>query len=314
MRPIWICGHRKCGTTLLTNLLDDHKDLVNYGSDFRLVYAMYNGYKSYGSESDLKDRFWRIFSDDRACDETINRSYIEEIVDGLNFSDRNVVWDYISKVASKISSTHRGKRIFIKETSSELYLDSITKSCEPQYVYLSRDPRDNWAAIRAGIETYYKKLGENHLESLASLINRVMLGFNAYYRYINSPNFQSSDMTALRFEDLTSAPRVTMERLCSALNIKFLETLCYPTRNGVPYSGNSHDQIKFKGVSNNSVGKYIERVPRQELALIEALCEPMMASFGYELVTSSFEQSTALEDFYAFYNQRYFFYDKYSSK
>lgn len=65
MRPIWICGHRKCGTTLLTNLLDGHPDLFNYGSDFRLLYAIYNGFDQYGNEKEIKSRFLKVFSDDR---------------------------------------------------------------------------------------------------------------------------------------------------------------------------------------------------------------------------------------------------------
>ena len=76
-------------------------------------------------------------------------------------------------------------------------------------------------------------------------------------------------------------------------------------------SSSSHDQIKFKGVSNQNVGKFLERVPREEIALVEALCGHIMEFFDYEKITSTSEQARALEKFYAFYNQRYFFYDKY---
>ena len=102
-----------------------------------------------------------------------------------------------------------------------------------------------------------------------------------------------------------------MDDLSSQLEIDFEDILCFPTRNSKQYSGNSHDQIKFKGVSNQNVGKFLERVPREEIALVEALCGHIMEFFDYEKITSTSEQARALEKFYAFYNQRYFFYDKY---
>ena len=64
MRPIWVFGHRKCGTTLLTNLLDGHNSLINYGSDLRLIYAIYNGFKNYGDSSEVKKRFFNLITPD----------------------------------------------------------------------------------------------------------------------------------------------------------------------------------------------------------------------------------------------------------
>ena len=311
MKPIWVCGHRKCGTTLLTNLLDGHPNLINYGSDFRMIYALYNGYDEYGNNDEIKDRFIKIFLDDRTDDDFINLSFINELIHKLDFSKKDFIWDYLALLNEKIASLEPKKRLFIKETSSEIYIETIMNLLDPQFIYVMRDPRDNWAAISAGVENYYSKIGERRLEALSSLINRIVIGFNAFIRFSSIYNQKTNKIITIKFEELTERVPSVMDDLSSQLEIDFEDILCFPTRNSKQYSGNSHDQIKFKGVSNQNVGKFLERVPREEIALVEALCGHIMDFFDYEEITSTSEQARALEKFYAFYNQRYFFYDKY---
>ena len=40
-KPIFICGHRKSGTTMLTSLFDDHDDLLVYPSDSMFFYKVF---------------------------------------------------------------------------------------------------------------------------------------------------------------------------------------------------------------------------------------------------------------------------------
>lgn len=311
MRPIWIFGHRKCGTTLLTNLLDGHNKLLNYGSDLRLIYAIYNGFESYGSPAEVKKRFLKVFNDDRSDIDLINQAFIQDIIDQLDFSNKDFVWHYLKLLDKKISRDFSDKRLFIKETSSELYINSIKNCLDPQFIYVMRDPRDNWAAISAGVKSYYSRLGEESLEAISSLINRVNFGFNAYKRSLSFIDNVSENIMLIKFEDLTKHNEKSMSDLSNFLCIDFESSLCNPTRNNFNYSGNSHDEILFKGVSSENVGKFEERVNRKEIAIIEALCKDAMLYFNYESITSTKEQVVALEDFYSYYNQRYFFYDKY---
>lgn len=311
MRPIWVFGHRKCGTTLLTNLLDGHNSLINYGSDLRLIYAIYNGFKNYGDSSEVKKRFFKVFDDDRTDRDFINQEFIKDVVDELDFSNKDFVWQYLGLLNKKILKDFPNKRLFIKETSSELYINSIKKCINPQFIYVTRDPRDNWAAISAGVENYYSKLGEESLDSISSLINRVNFGFNAYTRSLHFLGNAANDIMFIKFEDLTKSNEESMQNISNFLDIDFETLLCNPTRNNFDYGGNSHDEISFKGVSSKNIGKFEERVNRSEIAIIEALCKDVMLYFNYEPVTSIKEQVEALEDFYSYYNQRYFFYDKY---
>jgi len=310
MNSIWICGHRKCGTTLLSNLLDGHDEVINYGTDFKLIYAFYNGFDSNKGKSFNLKRFKKIFEDDR-YGEVINWDFVSLIVNELDFSTRDCVWQYLGELQKHIADNFPSKRLLIKETSSELYRKSISTYVSPKYLYCVRDPRDNWAAIKAGVDNYYTKLGENSLKALASMINRVNLGFNAYKRSIEHTDVKDNWMD-VRFEELTQFTQTTMTRISEYLGIEYCETLICPTKENISYSGNSHDKKKFIGVSSDNVGRFAERTEKWEISVIEALCHDMMEYFGYSCVTSQLEREAALEEFYIFYNQEYFFYDKFS--
>jgi len=310
MKPIWVSGHRKCGTTLLTNLFDGHKDIVNYGSDFRFIYAIYNGFDEFKNTKHVRDRILRVFSDDRSIDEVICVDFIESIIDEIDLKNKDFVWDYLIKLQHKVSKEFKGKKLMIKETSSEMYRQSIASSIDPYFIHMVRDPRDNWAAISAGIDSYYSPMGEGNWEALSSLVNRVNFGFNAYSRSISGLTTAKKPI-AIKFENLVSNTIETVQYLCNFIEIDYNDILLTPTRNGKLYTGNSHDKKKFTKVSENNVGRFLERIPRNEVAIIESLCEPMMINFDYELITTALEREDALESFYAFYNQRYFYYDKY---
>ena len=54
--PIFICGHRKSGTTMFHNLFDGHEELLVYPSDLNLLYAYFPIYISekYSDEERLE--------------------------------------------------------------------------------------------------------------------------------------------------------------------------------------------------------------------------------------------------------------------
>ena len=312
MRPISICGHRKTGTTLLSNLLDGHPELVNYGTDLKLIYSIYNGYFLNKNRFCTIQKFKKIFEDDRDKISKINWNFILPIVKNLNFKDKEFIWDYLEKLTKKTRLEFPGKRIFIKETSSEIYRRSIHKSIKPDFIYCVRDPRDNWAAIKSGIKKYYSKLGENNLEALASLINRVNIGHNSFKRSLKF--FKKKNFFVLKFENLVLKPKKELIKLSKFLNIEFKSSLLKPTKENLIYHGNSHDKFKFKEISKRNLSKFKLRASISEIAIIEALCSEMMSFYNYKSITSEKQKEEALENFYSFYNHRYFYYDKFSKK
>ena len=171
-----------------------------------------------------------------------------------------------------------------------------------------RDPRDNWAAIAAGVDSYYKNFGENRLEALASTVFRIQTGFRSLM--INTKISDAQEYRAVKFEDLVERTNETLIELTDWLGVERTLDLQVPTRAGTNYEGNSHDGLRFTRVSSDNVGRFKERLPAEEIAVIEALCEPIMNFFDYQLTTDPSERLAAIQRFYSFVNSRYFYYDK----
>lgn len=302
---LWICGHRKCGTTLLTNLFDSHQDIINYGSDFRMIYAFNDHLTKLPCPLKRRERFEKLFFDDRIEGDEVNRTAFREIISKLDFASNEVVWEYLKELREALDSE---RYLMIKETSSEMYFCSIRNVIDAKFLHLVRDPRDNWAAIAAGVDSYYQRFGEGRLEALASTIFRIQTGYEALKANLEAAD--EKEYRVLKFEDLIQTTGETMASLSQWLNIEVTADLESPTRAGDKYKGNSHDGMRFDGVSKTNLARFEKRLPRVEIAIIEAFCAPMMEYFHYPFTTGISERLSARQEFYSFFNSRYFYYDK----
>ena len=52
--PVFICGHRKSGTTMLASLFDDHRDLLVYPSDSMFFYKVFPSCLRFNKSENLK--------------------------------------------------------------------------------------------------------------------------------------------------------------------------------------------------------------------------------------------------------------------
>lgn len=302
---LWIFGHRKCGTTLLTNLFDSHPKVINYGSDFRMIYAFHDHLQKMQGASRRRERFSTLFYDDRVASDDINETRFRDVTSKLDFENDDVVWEYLKGMRASVDAT---KYLMVKETSSEMYFGSIRKAVSAKFLHMVRDPRDNWAAIAAGVDSYYKQFGEGRREALASAVFRIQSGFEAMK--LNTEASDADEYKVLRFEDLVGRTDETLPSLTNWLDIEMTIDLQAPTRAGSNYEGNSHDGLRFDGVSSGNVGRFKDRLPFEEIAIIEAFCGPMMTFFQYPFMTEPDERLSAIQQFYSFFNSRYFYYDK----
>lgn len=302
-KTIWICGHRKSGTTLLSNLLDNHPEISTYGSDLKLIYAVYDVFHKL-DRAKVHDRIVKLFLDDRRETQRLNSSHIHRILESCNISNKEDVFIIIERLNALLSK--HGRPLF-KETSSEMYLNSICSSTSgTQFLHMVRDPRDNYAAILAGVSNYYSCLGEDQFAALSSVINRVNFGFEALK--MNQKIYE--EYHTVKFETLVEHPTSTMQSICAVLELEYLPDLLIPTKSGQRYEGNSHDGKAFNSVSSENVNRWPERISELEAQIIEATCEKMMDYFEYQSLFTTKEKSSALEYFYGNYNQRYFYFDK----
>ena len=176
-------------------------------------------------------------------------------------------------------------------------------------ISLIRDPRDNYAAISAGVDQYYSKFGENDLKALSSHINRARMDLIS--AKINQENYPDSFM-AIRFEDLIRDTKTTMKNVSNFLNIDFEESMLSPDISGKSYKGNSFEGISFSGISNQNIGKWKTRITIESAKVIEYWMVDVMDYWNYDLEFSQICSQAEFSKFYEKYNCEYFYHDSFS--
>jgi hypothetical protein len=301
---IWVSGHRKCGTTLLTNLLDGHSEIANFSIDVRLLYAYRPLLQHFKTNIEKRQRLLTILSDERSDNGLLGVADMVRIVGSLRDESLNDVWEIISVFSRELNKF--GTPLF-KETTSEVYAEEIANNFDAKFIHMIRDPRDNFAAIYSGVSNYYSKFGEDDFHALASTINRIRIG----YSFLRSNAKRISDYLVIKFEDLVKDQRVTMEEISEFLEIGQESILYQPTIGGVAYGGNSHDGLRHKGINDSNTGRWKSRIPDWHAKVIEFLLMEEMDYFGYKTHYNEVDAKAAASEFYDKYNATYFYYDKF---
>jgi len=316
---VFIGGHRKSGTSLLLNLLDGHADLAVYPTDAAYFYAYFPAYlqKTFSAQQQSA-RFERVVFTElefwlrkHALEGLLD---VSKLRDGFlkrldnRFGDMAAITQAMAEAYTAVAG--EDKPFVLKETSIEIYASELFAwHPDAKFIHILRDPRDNYAALKAGVETHYAKLGEGNLETLASLLNRARLGF--LYAATNLRTFGADRYHVLAFEDLVANPDAALQGICAFLGIPFTASMRTPTKLGKPTRGNNFDAVDFSALSTHHVGAWPARISREEAQIIEFHLADVMQTAGYAPAFSPQEQAAAASDFYKWQNYRYFFKDRF---
>lgn len=324
MKFIVLTGHRKSGTTLLHKLFDGHPDLNVYPVDISLLYAFYPCWTNKEiTDVEIKNRIALVVTKSTTA---VAGKRISDQVDKFNPEEfMEVLWDMrsnhgldspsaiVKSIASaycKYAQLDDKKPFIFKETSQVVNLQNfLDDGLDLKMLQIIRDPRDNYAAIKDGVANYYGKMGDNKLESLASVLNRAKLDLEVSKLEVvtKNPNFY-----AIRFEDLVLETELVMKSVIKKLDIDWADRLLEPTVLGEAFSGNNHSGKKFSGVSAENLGRWRERITESEAALVEGWMADVMHYWGYHPEYEKNAQLRSIANFYAWYNCKYFFKDSFS--
>lgn len=319
--PIFLAGHRKSGTSLLHMLFDGHPSLMAYPTDLTVMYAYYPHYtEKLKHDSELRARLNSVLSvslkgvaDARRSDAVLDADAILNefwsIVQHDRLRDMKHVIESLSKAAGSVLFQGRKEplKALFKETSIDIYAAELLSWFEGgKIIHLVRDPRDNYAALKAGVEKRYSLMGESELMTLASMVNRARFDMRA--GRINERRFKGR-YKIVRFEDLVSDVEGVMKNLSTLLDLEFDPILLEPTLLGRPAGGNSYDGEVHNGVSAKNAGRWRERISEEEGCIIEFFLANEMKNLGYPTVFSGAQTLDAAMEFYKWYNYRYFYSD-----
>ena len=319
--PIFICGHRKSGTTMLHKLFDNHQALFVYPIDLNLLYAYYPVFlkPNHSNEERLKrldiilfkELEYRLKIDNLEKEIDINllrKTFFER----LKPKDLRSVEIIIKKLLSTYIevTNQKDKTPVIKETSIEIYMHKILKWFpESKVIHLVRDPRDNYGALKSGVKDYYSKLGEDEKITLASLIHRTRIGLMT--GLLNEKKFGKERYSFVNFNYLLESPKIVMTEISEFLKIDYSDKLLQPSLFGKTFKGNNFKGKKFTGINNKNNNRWQERISEEEAKVIEFHLGDLMEKFDYKRCFDRFEALVSASNFYEWKNYKFYFNDRF---
>lgn len=323
MPNLFLTGHRKSGTSMLSRLFDSHPELSLYPTDISLLYAYFPGYVAAQREPEkLRKRISVVMekalryglglSGDSENHETIVRAMIHGVLSRLSddaLTRRKDVLNALVMSWREVAGASDGTGVVLKETSQAIHFRALRESLpNTRFLHLMRDPRDTYAAIKAGVTRYYSALGEGERASLASVLNRVQVDTRAAR---SNAAMDPESFSIVRFEDLVANPQAEMSRIAAFAGIAYDDCLLTPSVGGAPYGGNSHDGLVMKGISAQNSGRWRERISDEEAMIIEFWLGDDMEDCGYRREFPESDATAAFSAFYDWYNTKYFYFDSF---
>lgn len=317
-KPVFICGHRRSGTTLFVSLLENHPELLVYPTDSGFFYAFYPIYEnaSYSKHDKIEQMVNCCI---RNLNDTLVDSFPKNVLNNINFSIKKFTYEFrklsentqcmskellislILAYKNQYAYPKNPLRWVEKTTSSEIYASEASKWFpQAKFIHVLRDPRDNWASLKSGWEVRFKYQNDTIGRLMHSMIERGKFGFELAVR--NQKRFGKKKYKIIRYEDLVGNTKSVMEDVCRFLDISFSRKVLTPTICGKVWKGNNYSKKNFKGPSSYNVSRWKERITEQEAKLLEYHFEDFMKKFDYPVFFDQTEKINAAVEHYKWYN------------
>lgn len=318
--PVFICGHRKSGTTMLISLLDSAEKTIVYPDDSGIFYLYFPRYAGNEYSKDKKlERLTDLLIKEHLSDiltrpeqtnhisEELKRKYLDfyDAVKSFpekNFDFKQILKYFIKCFAETFYPNRSDAKVWIeKTTSTEIYASELSDMFpKAKFIHLLRDPRDNWASLKSGWKKRYKDYNDDIKRLKQSMIERGRASMElAKY---NKEIIGEDRYFVIRYEDITLNPEQEMRKLASFIGISFSEKLLSPTIVGLPWNGNNFGGKSFYKPSRESVGKWRERINKEDAMLMEYHFRGLMENFGYEQEFTLKDQQKAAAEHYKWFN------------
>ncbi|WP_281560561.1 sulfotransferase [Thalassomonas sp. RHCl1] len=296
IRPVFILGSPRSGTTLLNSVFFSTKKFALYQSETHL---MDKCAPVYGHLSDAKN--YQRFLQDWLDSVNFERANIskEKFVKMITKKDRQSYACFLKKFMDQIA-IKQGLEHWVDSTPSNVFhIDEIIATFpEAKIVHVIRDGRDAALSIR--------KLGWHGCKSadktqclLYAALNwqeAVVQGRKAGKRY-------PDQYMELHYETLVNEPGKTLSRLSSFTGINFSEQQLQNVRFGSLKTANSEvmsaQESAKGGLINTAVGRWKELLSDEEIKLLTGAIGHTLKSLGYREVSEV--RSGVLEKIMFFY-------------
>ncbi len=280
--PLLIGGYPKSGTTLLLALLDYHPQLVVFPEETRFSHMVFPHAENCSCDYVLKETGvhilgngafhwpsgWRDYSQiDFAQYGQLVRSYVAE-----RAATGEVLLEAVLNAYAVVTQQPKRKYWVEKTPGNEFQLGRLRRRWPTmRAIYIVRNPLQNF-------HSYGKKQAAGGFSlTPEKFVLRWLKSLAAWDRFTqDNPN-----ALLMRYEDLVTDPRATLEEVCRFLEIEWNDTLLRPTRNGAFWSGNSMHGEVYQGISPAVLDKYRQELTAEEIGFLETWLAPTMQRFGW---------------------------------
>ncbi|MGF7137789.1 sulfotransferase family protein [Roseimarinus sediminis] len=291
--PIFILGAHKSGTSLLRSLFDSHSQLFTIPFEahyFELSqHWVENPYRKTSPQPrkaattrKAMIEYMQLLnqSDDRYAD-----SVMKDRIDTARFEaqlqindqlpEEQWIENYFAAIARSLGHEAGIDRLRVVEKSVEngefaIELSRLFPSAK--FIHIVRNPYSNIVALRK-----YKSIGFG-FPLIDKLFNT--LSNNFYWLEKNQKNIEN--YLLVRYEDLLTNPKNTLDQICNFLDLNFEETLLVPTSQGVQWKGNSTSNKQFSGIDASNLDKWKKELLPIEAAFINRHLAFIVEKYGYE--------------------------------
>lgn len=276
LRPVFVIGCPRSGTTLLTLMLSSHSRIA-IPPETRFLLPVFRRRPSFGDLHVTANR------------RRLARALVKP--KGTKFRHLGVDPEAVKKavvqgpptMGSAIGAVYRtyaaaqGKpRWGDKQPSYYRNVDLLRELWpDAQFVHLVRDGRDAVASLKR-----MRWWRQGTVGAAATWVHAVDCARRAQRRLPDDAFLE------IRYEDLVSAPREELERLCAFLGEEFEETMLEPHREAErlpPRQRDTWHSQTREAVGASRVGTYVDQLTSAELALVEQVAGSRLGRLGYDV-------------------------------
>jgi Sulfotransferase family len=260
-RPLFVVGSPRSGTTLFSRILDSHSRIAIYHESHYYPIFRPDLYR-YG---DLRSprNLRRLIEDVREVTRVQGFMAPPSTEEFLEILDEPTFEGVFAALLRLYSKKHAKARCGDKTPGHHAYLSEILEKFDSPVIYILRDPRDVITSIQTAFHT-----------SLDGSIRTWNQAFYDYKRF-------SRRVHLIRYEDLVSDPRQTIESACAYIGESF-EAEMFNFFERIPQRLTTRPIFKklTRQLDRDSLGRY-RGLPQDALKRIEACCAEGMEALGY---------------------------------
>lgn len=303
-RPIFILGAHKSGSSLFRQLLDGHPELfavpmethIFQRAGYWVDYPLRRTRPPTLSLEKAKEEYvaqvkqYHTVRDPLGDAVVAGRFNIQQLQKELEFevaSFPELVTAYLRGIYRALMDAPLPENLRVVEKSvehAEFAVELKSMFPDAKFLHILRNPYANLVSLRlTACQRHTRGRYPSLVRQLAALEN------SFYYLYRNR-RLLKDDYMVIRYEDLLTAPRPTMQAITNFLEIEFQESLLQPTLLGELWSGNSSRAVKFSEISASQLDKWLGQITALEIHYINEYFKFLLEDYDYGIEMSNRSQ------------------------